>query len=44
MKSLISKILNGLVLVLAVVVLNFVLIHAAPGDSSLRSMRGSPLV
>nr|WP_279090642.1 ABC transporter permease [Comamonas thiooxydans] len=32
MKSLIFKLLNGLVLVLAVVVLNFVLIHAAPGD------------
>lgn len=32
MKSLIPKVLNGLMLVLAVVVLNFVLIHAAPGD------------
>ena len=32
MKALIAKIASGLLLVLAVVVLNFALIHAAPGD------------
>ena len=32
MRSLISRLLQGLALVLAVVVLNFVLVHAAPGD------------
>ena len=32
MKALIGKIASGLLLVLAVVVLNFALIHAAPGD------------
>ena len=31
-KSLLSRLLQGLALVLAVVVLNFVLVHAAPGD------------
>ncbi len=32
LRSLISRLLQGLALVLAVVVLNFVLVHAAPGD------------
>ena len=32
MRPLISRLLQGLALVLAVVVLNFVLVHAAPGD------------
>lgn len=31
-RSLLSRVLQGLALVLAVVVLNFVLVHAAPGD------------
>ena len=30
--SLASRILQGLALVLAVIVLNFMLVHAAPGD------------
>jgi peptide/nickel transport system permease protein len=32
LRSLISRLLQGLALVLAVVVLNFILVHAAPGD------------
>jgi peptide/nickel transport system permease protein len=31
-RAMLSRLLQGLALVLAVVVLNFVLVHAAPGD------------